>query len=109
MGGVLLEQSLALTRRGGVFVTLQQPPPQELAARLGVDGVFFVVRPTRTALDRVRESVENGHVRVTVAATYPLGEGRKAYESGALPRRAPGKTVLVVRADDQPADKRRSQ
>ncbi len=105
VGGVLLEQSLRLARRGGVFVTLQQPPPQELAAELGVDGVFFVVRPTRPALDRVRESVEKGHLRVTVAATYPLSEGRKAYESGALPVRAPGKTVLIVRADDRQSNR----
>ena len=101
IGGVLLEQSLRLARRGGSFVTLQQPPPRDLAEELGVDGVFFVVRPTRSALDRVRESVEQDHLRVTVAATYPLSEGRKAYESGALPLRSPGKTVLVVCDDDQ--------
>lgn len=108
VGGALLEQSLRLTRRGGIFVTLQQPPPQELAAALGVDGVFFVVRPTRSALDRVRESVENGHLSVTVAATFPLSEGRAAFESGALPLRAPGKTVLVVRPDDRSQGQRRS-
>ncbi len=100
VGGSLMEQSLRLTRRGGVFVTLQQPPPQNLAEMLGVDGIFFVVRPTRPALDRVREWVDQRQIRVTVAATYPLGEGRKAYESGALPLRSPGKTVLTVGADD---------
>ena len=102
VGGSLMEQSLRMTRRGGVFVTLQQPPPQNLAEMLGVDGVFFVVRPTRPALDRVRESVEHGRLRVTVAATYPLSEGRAAYESGALPVRSPGKTVLTVGAEESP-------
>ncbi|MEZ0448878.1 NADP-dependent oxidoreductase [Cellulomonas sp. ICMP 17802] len=96
VGGTLMEQSLRLARRGGTFVTLQQPPPHDLADALGVDGVFFVVRPTRAALDRLRESVDQGHLTVTVAATYPLAEGRAAYESGARPGRAPGKTVLVV-------------
>ena len=68
-----------------------------------MDGVFFVVRPTRAALDRLRDSVEQQNLTVTVAATYPLSEGRAAFESGALPGRSPGKTVLVVRADDGPA------
>ncbi len=102
IGGPLMEQSLRLARRGGAFVTLQQPPPQQLADALGVEGIFFVVRPTRTSLDRLRESVDQGRLSVTVAATYPLQDGRSAYESGALPGRAPGKTVLIVRADDEP-------
>ena len=100
VGGDLLEQSLRLARRGGAFVTLQQPPPHDLADALGVEGIFFVVRPTRSALDRLSRSVEEGDLRVTVAATFPLSAGRQAYESGALPGRSPGKTVLVVRADD---------
>jgi NADPH:quinone reductase-like Zn-dependent oxidoreductase len=101
VGGSLLEQSLALTRRGGTFITLQQPPPQEVAEALGVEGIFFVVRSSRSGLDRVRESVEQQHLSVTVAATYPVSEGRAAYESGALAARSPGKTVLVVRDDDE--------
>lgn len=92
-------QSLTLARRGGVFITLQQPPPAEPLEALGVEGIFFVVRSTRAGLNRVRDSVEQGHLRVTVAATYPLSEGRQAFESGGLPIRAPGKTVLVVRDD----------
>jgi NADPH:quinone reductase-like Zn-dependent oxidoreductase len=99
VGGSLMERSLRLTRRGGVFVTLQQPPPQHLSEMLGVEGIFFVVRSTRTALEHVRDSVDQGQLRVTVAATYPLSEGRRAYESGALAGRSPGKTVLVVDAE----------
>ena len=74
---------------------------QPLADALGVEGIFFVVRPTRSALDRLRESVDAGRLGVTIAATYPLTQGRIAYESGALPGRSPGKTVLVVRTDDE--------
>ena len=101
VGAPLVEQSLRLARRGGIFIALQQPPPDEVAHSLGVEGIFFVVHSTRAGLDRVRESVENGPLRVTVAATYPLSEGQKAYESGALSFRSPGKTVLVVSPDDQ--------
>lgn len=99
VGGSLMPESMALVRQGGVFVALQQPPPAELLATLGIEGVFFVVGSTRAGLDHVRESVEQGQLRVTIAATYPLSEGRRAFESGALPGRTPGKTVLVVRDD----------
>jgi NADPH:quinone reductase-like Zn-dependent oxidoreductase len=97
VGGALMLESMTFARRGGSFITLQQPPPAEPLEALGVDGIFFVVRSTRAGLDRVRDSVERGHLKVTVAATYPLSEGRQAFESGGLPVRAPGKTVLVVR------------
>jgi NADPH:quinone reductase-like Zn-dependent oxidoreductase len=99
VGGDLLHQSLALTRRGGRYVTLQEPPPAGLAAELGIEGTFFVVRSSRSALDRVRASVESGHLTVTVAATYPLSQGRRAFESGTSGARAPGKTVLIVNED----------
>jgi NADPH:quinone reductase-like Zn-dependent oxidoreductase len=99
IGGPLIEESISLTRRGGRFITLQQPPPAAALEALGVDGIFFVVRCTRSGLDRVRDWVEGGQLHVTVAATYPLSEGRQAYESGALPLRSPGKTVLVVNED----------
>lgn len=102
VGGELMTESMALTRPGGSFVTLQQPPPEDVADALGITGVFFVVRATRPGLDRVRDSVEGGRLRVTVAATYPLSRGREAFESGGAAVRSPGKTVLVVDADDRP-------
>lgn len=100
VGGALMTQSLTLARRGGSLVTLQQPPPAEPLEALGIEGIFFVVRSTRAGLDRVKTSVEQRHLKVTVASTYPLREGRQAFESGALPVRSPGKTVLVVREDE---------
>ena len=97
VGGSLMEESIALTRRGGTFITLQQPPPTEPLHALGVDGIFFVVRSSRSGLNLLRDAVDRGQLEVTVAATFPLAEGRTAYASGALSLRSPGKTVLVVK------------
>lgn len=102
VGGVSMEPSMRLTRRGGVFITLQKPPPAELAEELGVRAVFFVVGCSRAGLDQLRELVQEGQLRVKVAATYPLSKGREAFQSGALPDRSPGKTVLVVSPEDGP-------
>jgi NADPH:quinone reductase-like Zn-dependent oxidoreductase len=84
-------------RRGGRLLTLQEPPSQELAEKYGVTAEFFVVTAQRESLARLAEMIEAGKLQVAVAATFPLAEGRAAYESGATRRQRPGKTVLVVR------------
>jgi len=40
--------------------------------------------------------VDDGRLRTVVSQTFPLRDGRRAYESGSRPR-PPGKTVLIVR------------
>jgi NADPH:quinone reductase-like Zn-dependent oxidoreductase len=91
------EALFAALRRGGRLLTLQQPPSQELADRYGVTAEFFIVTATRAGLAEVADLIDAGTLQVAVAATFPLADGRAAYESGATPRRRPGKTVLVVR------------
>jgi len=99
VGGVSKASSIALVRPGGIYVALQEPPPADLLAEHGVEGRFFVVTPRRGDLAQLGLDVDQGKLKVTVAATYPLVAGRQAFESGAGPHRVPGKTVLVVRQD----------
>ncbi|WP_433273868.1 NADP-dependent oxidoreductase [Pseudonocardia xinjiangensis] len=91
------EALFAALRRGGHLITLQEPPSQELADKYGVTALFFIVTAGRNGLARVTDMIDTGTLKVSVAATFPLSEGRAAYESGAFRRSRPGKTVLVVR------------
>ena len=91
------EALFAALRPGGRLITLQEPPSQEIAERYGVTALFFVVTANRERLAQVADMIDAGKLKVSVAATFPLAEGRAAYESGAARRRRPGKTVLVVR------------
>jgi NADPH:quinone reductase-like Zn-dependent oxidoreductase len=91
------EALFAALRRGGRLITLQEPPSQELADKYGVTALFFIVTTERHRLARLADMIDTGTLRVSVAATFPLAEGRAAYESGAFRRPRPGKTVLVVR------------
>jgi len=43
----------------------------------------------------LRAHTRGGHLRPVVGRTFPLAEGRRAYDGGGQPR-PPGKTVLVV-------------
>ncbi len=97
VGGVSGRSSIALVRPGGVYVALDAPPPADVLAELGIEGRFFVVVPRRGDLAQLAIDADAGHLEVTVAATYPLDEGRRALESGAGASRVPGRTVLVVR------------
>ena len=91
------EGLFAALRRGGRLITLQEPPSQELADKYGVTALFFVVTANRDRLAQVADMIDLGKLKVSVAATFPLAEGRAAYDSGASRRHRPGKTVLVVR------------
>ena len=92
----MLDTSYGATRRGGRLVTLSAPPSAERAAALGVHAMFFVVTPDPAELARLAELVDDGRLLPVVSQTFPLREGRQAFESANRPH-PPGKTVLVVR------------
>jgi len=96
VGGSTMERSFGVLRPGGRLVTLSAPPPDGLALQHQVQALFFVVRPDRDELAQLAALVDDGKLRPIVSRTFPLAQGRQAYESGSLPR-PPGKTVLIVR------------
>jgi NADPH:quinone reductase-like Zn-dependent oxidoreductase len=97
VGGATQTASFPLLRRGGRLVSLQGPPSAELSEKYGVEPLFFVVAADRDELVKIATLVDNGRLQVAITATYPVRDGRQAYESGANLKRGPGKTVLVVR------------
>jgi NADPH:quinone reductase-like Zn-dependent oxidoreductase len=96
VGGAVLEASYGLTRRGGRLVTLSAPPDADQAAARALKAVFFVVAPDAAELAHLAGLVDEGRLRPVLSQTFPLRDGRQAFESGTLPH-PPGKTVLIVR------------
>ena len=96
VGGAVLDASYGLTRRGGRLVTLAAPPDADKAAALGVQATFFVVAPDAAELAHLAELVDDGKLRPVLSQTFPLRDGREAFESATVPH-PPGKTVLIVR------------
>jgi NADPH:quinone reductase-like Zn-dependent oxidoreductase len=96
VGGPVLEASYGMTRRGGRLVTLSAPPDADKAAALGLRAVFFIVTPDAAELEQLAELVDDGKLRPVLSQTFPLRDGRDAFESAAVPH-PPGKTVLIVR------------
>jgi NADPH:quinone reductase-like Zn-dependent oxidoreductase len=82
-------------RPGGRMILLNGAPHRERARERGVRAGFFIVSATPEELIRLAEFVDRGTLQPIVSQTFPLAEGRAAYESGRMPH-PPGKTVLVV-------------
>ena len=101
VGGQTLDRSFAVLRRGGRLVALSEPPPAGKADEYGVTATFFIVEPNRDQLAKLAALVDGssakGRLHVEIAQTYPLDQGREAFESGRRPGRRAGKTVIVVR------------
>ncbi|KAA0094194.1 NADP-dependent oxidoreductase [Mycolicibacterium sp. P1-18] len=97
VGGDTLDRSFEIVCPGGRLITLSAPPPPGKADAFEIDATFFVVEPDQVALARLAQYVDDGTLHVAIAATYPLADGRAAFESGRKPSRRPGKTVLNVR------------
>jgi NADPH:quinone reductase-like Zn-dependent oxidoreductase len=97
VGGETLERAFTVLRPGGRLVTLSAPPPAGRADEFGVSAIFFIVVSDRDQLIKLAELVESSGLQVAIADTFPLVEGRAAFESGRAAHRRAGKTVLVVR------------
>ena len=82
-------------RPGGRMILLAGPPDLERAKRHNVQADFFIVSPNAEQLAVLADLVDDMKLEPIVSQTFPLAEGRSAYESGNQPR-PPGKTVLLV-------------
>jgi len=91
IGGETLRRTCGMVRPGGTVVSAVENPPVDVNRR----GRFFVVEPSRPQLQELGKRVVAGELRPVVGATWPLRQGREAFEAkhrGAQP----GKAVLLV-------------
>jgi len=95
IGGETLDRSWGILRPGGVLVTTVAPISQEKASAHAAKGIFFIVKPSRSALIELGRLIDTGHVRPNVESVFPLERAREAFESG-LSRHVHGKFVLRV-------------
>ncbi len=73
-------------------MTLSAPPSAQRAEQLGIHAMFFVVTPDAAELSQLAGLTDSGQLRPVVSQSFPLREGREAFESGhpAAPARQDG-------------------
>ncbi len=97
VGGETLERSWGVLKKGGVLVSVVEPPSQERAAALGGRAVFFIVRPNRAQLARIGQLIDAGQVQPVIEAVLPLARARQAYTG----THHQGRIVLQVVDEDK--------
>ena len=81
IGGETQNRSWTILKRGGILVSVVEPPAQEKAAAHGVRGVFMRSDHSRSdELALIADLVANGQVKVTVAKVLPLPEAPQAQQ-----------------------------
>jgi NADPH:quinone reductase-like Zn-dependent oxidoreductase len=95
VGGETLERSWGVIKKGGVLVSVAEPPSQDQAGLSQVQGVYFVVHPDQAQLTRIGELIKLGRIKPVMDSSFPLDQVRQAYEHARSghPR---GKVVLKI-------------
>ncbi|GHO86376.1 NADP-dependent oxidoreductase [Dictyobacter formicarum] len=96
VGGDTLDRSWQVLKKGGVLISVANPPSVEEAKAHGVRSVWFIVEPNRLQLHQIGELIDAGKIRPVIDTVFPLSQARQAYEQGAKGHTR-GKIVLRVK------------
>jgi NADPH:quinone reductase-like Zn-dependent oxidoreductase len=80
IGGDTQDRSWKALKRGGILVSIVQPPSQEKATAQGVRGVLIRQNPRGDQLAEIADLVVRGRVKVDIEQVLPLSEARRAQE-----------------------------
>jgi len=81
IGGETQSRSWKVLKRGGILVSIVQPPPKDVAAAHGVRGEFHILNHGRKdELAKIADLAGHGQIKILIAAKLPLAEARKAQE-----------------------------
>ena len=75
IGGDTQERSWKVLNKGGILVSIVQPPAPELAAKYGVRAEMLGMQPD-SQLAEIANLVDSGHVKVALERVFALSEAR---------------------------------
>jgi len=96
-GGKTQAQSLEVLRRGGVLVSLTQPPDMAAAEARGIRALQLQHKPSPARLEKLAALVAEGRLRVVIDAGFPFAQLPRALERVG-DGQARGKVVVEVGA-----------
>ena len=95
VGGETQERSFKVLKKGGILVSLVQPPSQESATKYGVRALFYGGHASSSDLAKIAKLIDDGKVKPVVETVLPLADARRAHELSETGH-ARGKIVLKV-------------
>src|SRR5882724_5586215 len=98
IGGETQERSWSVLKKGGVLVSLVQPPSEEKAKELGVRAVFVGVQANGEQLAEIAKIIDSGKLAPVIDRILPLSEAGRAHE---LSQSGHIRGKIVLRVKDQ--------
>jgi len=95
IGGDTQERSFKALKKGGMLVSIVQPPSQEQAAKYGVRALFYGAHPSSSDLAEIAMLIDSDKVKTVVETVLPLAEARRAQE---LSESGHGRGKIVLKA-----------
>ena len=80
IGGETQERSWSVLKKGGVLLSLVQPPSVEKAKALGVRAAFVAGHPSGAQLAEIAKLIDSGELKPVIDRILPLSEVRRAHE-----------------------------
>jgi len=80
LGDETQERSWSVLKKGGVLVSLVQPPSEEKAKELGVRAAIIGAQPNGAQLAEIAKIIEAGKLAPVIDRILPLSEARRAHE-----------------------------
>jgi NADPH:quinone reductase-like Zn-dependent oxidoreductase len=99
LGGETQERSWSVLKKGGVLVSLVQPPSEDKAKELGVRAAITGVQPNGAQLAEIAKIIDSGKLAPVIDRILPLIEARRAHELSESGH-THGKIALRVRNGD---------
>lgn len=93
--GETMERSWQVLKKGGILVSILEPPKPEKAAAYGCRCAHTFVQANVEQLNEIARLVDTGKLKIIIEKVYPLAEARAAQESNATGHTR-GKIVLRV-------------
>jgi NADPH:quinone reductase-like Zn-dependent oxidoreductase len=80
LGGETQQRSWSVLKKGGVLVSLVQPPSEEKAEELGVRAAILGAQPNGAQLAEIAKIIDSGKLAPVIDRILPLSEVRRAHE-----------------------------
>jgi NADPH:quinone reductase-like Zn-dependent oxidoreductase len=80
IGGETQERSWSVLKKGGVIVSLVQPPSEEKAKELGLRAAIINAQPSGAQLAEIARIIDSGKLTPVINRILPLSETRRAHE-----------------------------
>ncbi len=107
IGGETQERSWSVLKKGGVLVSLVQPPSEEKAKALSVRAAFVAGHPNGAQLAEIATIIDAGQLAPVIDRILPLSEARRAHELSQSSHTR-GKIVLRVKNGDGNLERKQS-